>query len=104
MVCNVIDECRCYAYSDVTDPKRYQFCGVRKGPYVSQCPADCCTGGCPGQTPDVNYREPFRIIKRPKFEDNFFNPKIPIFIILVLVTIAFLFYSYDLKIKPQKNV
>ena len=25
MVCNVIEECRCYAYSDVTDPKQVQF-------------------------------------------------------------------------------
>ena len=61
MVCNVIEECRCYAYSDVTDTKKYQFCGVRKGPRVRPCPTDCCHGGCPGDFP----KEPFRIIERP---------------------------------------
>ena len=61
MVCNIIDECRCYAYSDVTDPKQYQFCGVQRGPEVHQCPSDCCVGGCPGDLP----REPYRIVDRP---------------------------------------
>ena len=60
MVCNVIEECRCYAYSDVTDTKKYQFCGVRKGPKVLPCPSDCCVGGCPGDFP----KEPFEIIDR----------------------------------------
>ena len=55
MVCNVIDECRCYAYED--DMK--QFCGVRRGPHVLPCPPDCCAGGCSGKIP-------FRIIPRPK--------------------------------------
>lgn len=55
MVCNVIDECRCYAYDD----DRKQFCGVRRGPYVIPCPPDCCAGGCSGKIP-------FRIIPRPK--------------------------------------
>ena len=61
MVCNVIEECRCYAYDDVKNPKREQFCGVRKGPHIIPCPKDCCAGGCPGKFP----REPFRIVKRP---------------------------------------
>jgi hypothetical protein len=64
MVCNVIEECRCYAYDDVKNPKKEQFCGVRKGPHVIPCPKDCCAGGCPGKIP----KQPFRIIKRP-------NPK-----------------------------
>jgi len=64
MVCNVIEECRCYAYSDVRDPKETQFCGVRKGPNVDPCPADCCHGGCPGDFP----KEPFRIIDRPRLD------------------------------------
>lgn len=55
MVCNVIDECRCYAYED--DKK--QFCGVRRGPHVLPCPKDCCTGGCSGKIP-------FRFIPRPE--------------------------------------
>ena len=61
MVCNVIDECRCYAYDDVKNPKKEQFCGVRRGPNVIPCPSDCCAGGCPGKYPS----QPFRIIKRP---------------------------------------
>jgi len=61
MVCNVIEECRCYAYDDVRNPKKEQFCGVRKGPHVIPCPKDCCAGGCPGKIP----KQPFRIIKRP---------------------------------------
>ena len=39
MVCNVIDECRCYAYDDVKNPKKEQFCGVRRGPNVIPCPS-----------------------------------------------------------------
>jgi hypothetical protein len=54
MVCNVIDECRCYGYS-----MKEQFCGVRRGPNVLPCPKDCCAGGCPT-------KYPFRIIPRPK--------------------------------------
>jgi len=54
MVCNVIDECRCYGYS-----MKEQFCGVRRGPNVLPCPNDCCAGGCPT-------KYPFRIIPRPK--------------------------------------
>ena len=61
MVCNVIEECRCYAYDDVRNPKKEQFCGVRKGPHVIPCPKDCCAGGCPGKIP----KQQFRIIKRP---------------------------------------
>ena len=61
MVCNVIEECRCYSYDDVRNPKKEQFCGVRKGPHVIPCPKDCCAGGCPGKIP----KQPFRIIKRP---------------------------------------
>ena len=61
MVCNVIDECRCYAYDDVKNPKKEQFCGVRRGPDVIPCPSGCCAGGCPGKYPS----QPFRIIKRP---------------------------------------
>ncbi len=62
MVCNVIEECRCYAYDDVRNPKKEQFCGVRKGPHVIPCPKGCCAGGCPGKIP----KQPFKIIKRPR--------------------------------------
>ena len=89
MVCSVIDECRCYAYSDAGDPRKNQFCGARKGPYVSPCPADCCDSGCPGQTPKVEPREPFRVVERPVIEQIFvYNPRSYTF--LLLVTIAFL--------------
>ena len=79
MVCNVIEECRCYAYSDVTDPKQVQFCGVRKGPKVLPCPSGCCSGGCPGDFP----KEPFRIIERPT-TDMVTDMRIPILILLVI--------------------
>ncbi len=61
MICNVIDECRCYAYDDVKNPKKEQFCGVRRGSSVIPCPSGCCAGGCPGK----HSSQPFRIIKRP---------------------------------------
>lgn len=79
MVCNVIEECRCYAYSDVTDPKQVQFCGVRKGPKVLPCPSGCCSGGCPGDFP----KEPFRIIDRPG-QGLVTDYRIPILILLVI--------------------
>lgn len=91
MVCSVIDECRCYAYSDAGDPRKNQFCGARKGPYVSPCPADCCDDGCPGQTPKIEPREPFRVVERPvvvKSKLETYKPKDYVF--LLLVTIAFL--------------
>ena len=79
MVCDVIEDCRCYAYSDVTDPKKYQFCGVRKGPRVRPCPSECCAGGCPGDFP----KEPFRIIDRPG-QGMVTDYRIPILILLTL--------------------
>jgi len=79
MVCDVIEDCRCYAYSDVTDPKKYQFCGVRKGSRVRPCPSDCCAGGCPGDFP----KEPFRIIDRPG-QGMVTDYRIPILILLAL--------------------
>ena len=79
MVCNVIEDCKCYAYSDVTDPKKYQFCGVRKGSGVRPCPSDCCAGGCPGDFP----KEPFRIIDRPD-HGLVTDYKIPILVLLAL--------------------
>jgi hypothetical protein len=86
MVCNVIEDCKCYAYTDVIDAKKYQFCGVRKGPKVLPCPSDCCVGGCPGDFP----KEPFSIIERPAtktFTDNrnLFLLLIILFQILVII-------------------
>ena len=87
MVCNVIEECRCFAYSDVSDPKRVQFCGVRKGPRILPCPTDCCHGGCPGDFP----KEPFRIINRPV--DDTRDPKTQIALILIAISVVFLMYA-----------
>ena len=77
MVCNVIDECRCYAYED--DKK--QFCGVRRGPHVLPCPKDCCAGGCSGKIP-------FRFIprpKRPKRAATFMNMDMKILLFLTII-------------------
>ena len=86
MVCSIIDECRCYAYSDVPDTKRFQFCGVRRGSVVVACPEEeCCDGGCPGNTP----KEPFRILDRP--EHNTTNPKMHTLLVLSIISVYFLF-------------
>ena len=74
MVCSIIDECRCFAYSDVSNPKTQQFCGVRRGPNVIPCPEEeCCAGGCVG--------EPFRIIERPTIAADYSK----LYLILLLV-------------------
>ena len=93
MVCSIIDECRCYAYSDVKDPKKTQFCGVRRGPNVVPCPEEeCCAGGCPGDFP----KEPFRVIERPsnKEEKLFsnYNSRDYAFLILVILTVLYLIF------------
>jgi len=93
MVCSIIDECRCYAYSDVSDPKKTQFCGVRRGPNVVPCPEEeCCAGGCPGDFP----KQPFRIIERPSNKDeNLFsnyNSRDYAFLILVTLTVLYLIF------------
>ena len=90
MVCSVIDECRCFAYSDVSDPRKEQFCGARKGPHIAPCPADCCAGGCPGQTPKIEPREPFRVVERPSVEDSYFKREPVDMTFLMFVTVAFL--------------
>ena len=90
MVCSVIDECRCFAYDDVIDPKRYQFCGVRRGPNVLQCPSDCCAGGCPGQNPKAEPREPFRIIERPVGGESSSDLMMRILIFVILLLISYL--------------
>jgi hypothetical protein len=87
MNCNVIEECRCFAYSDVTDPKQVQFCGVRKGPKVLPCPSGCCSGGCPGDFP----KEPFRIIDRPTYEIR--DSKTQALLILIAISLVILLYA-----------
>jgi len=93
MVCSIIDECRCYAYSDVSDPKKTQFCGVRRGPNVVPCPEEeCCAGGCPGDFP----KQPFRILERPvdKRGRNLLDYNSRDYAFLILVTLAVLYLIF----------
>ena len=89
MVCNVIEECRCYAYKGETE----QFCGVRKGPNVLPCPEDCCAGGCPTN----GSRQPFRFINRPEKGSTLTNRGMRFFILTVITVLVVLLYI-DLKI------
>jgi len=93
MVCNVIDECRCFAYSDVPDPKQTQFCAVRRGPNIVSCPSECCAGGCPGQMTGILPREPFRIIDRPLSTQSDMTVRDATLLILIMITIVFLVYT-----------
>jgi hypothetical protein len=94
MVCSIIDECRCYAYDDVVEPNKSQFCGVRRGPRVIACPeSTCCSGGCPGQIPGLKPREPFRIIERPlPLEGKHFSVEVYVLILLIMFSVVFLTY------------
>jgi len=93
MVCNIIDECRCFAYSDVSDAKRYQFCGVRRGSHVINCPVDCCPGGCPAHGNTIEPREPFRIIERPQMsEQSNFDTKFVLIFLYILSLFTFMLY------------
>lgn len=81
MVCNVIDECRCYAFRG----EQTQFCGVRRGQDVLLCPSECCHGG--GCVNDGS-RPPFRYIDRPKLSTKL--GKVNILIIISIVVILYL--------------
>ena len=94
MICSIIDECKCFAYDDVADPKKSQFCGVRRGPNVVPCPEDeCCSGGCPGEKPGTISREPFRIIERPSSYENY-NLSTEVYILILLIIFSLLFLTY----------
>ena len=95
MVCNVIDECRCFQYKGSSD----QFCGVRRGRNVLPCPEDCCFGGCP----DDGSREPFAIIDNPEktrvstpFQVNLY--------ILTAISILCLLLYIDLKVSRVRKI
>ena len=92
MVCDVIENCRCYAYKG----ELKQFCGVRKGRKVLPCPIDCCSGGCP----DDGSREPFRYINRPTFV-NLDNRGF-IFLLWLIVTAITIYMFRNLKIKQLR--
>ena len=89
MVCNVIEECRCYAYTGEME----QWCGVRKGPNVLPCPSDCCAGGCP----DDGSRQPFRYIDPPVDVPS--TDKRGLFLIWLIVTILTVVIFRNLKIR-----
>lgn len=95
MVCNVIDECRCYAFKG----ERNQFCGVRKGPNVQPCPEDCCFGGCP----DDGSRPPFRYIERPDKSLQFTPFGVNLVILTAITLLLFLLYI-DLKITRVRKI
>ena len=95
MVCNVIEECRCYAYKGVTE----QFCGVRKGPRVLPCPGDCCAGGCP----ENGSRQPFRFIDRPP-KPSMLTPQTAQALILIAITVLIVLLYIDLKISGVRKI
>jgi hypothetical protein len=95
MVCNVIDECRCFAYEGSKD----QFCGVRRGDNVLPCPEDCCFGGCP----DDGSREPFRYIERPK-KVFLLKPQDVNVLLLVSIAVLFVLFYIDLKIMGVRKI
>ena len=95
MICDVIEECRCYAYKGEIK----QFCGVRKGPNVLPCPEDCCFGGCP----EDGSRQPFRFIDRPTKRSRV-TPKVANTLILVAITVLIVLLYIDLKISRVRKV
>lgn len=103
MVCNVIEDCKCYAYSDVFSTKALQFCGTRKGPNIVPCPAECCADGCPGQDRKAEPREPFRIIERPR-KPKIDRSRLASIVMFIALVITFLLYRRDLKNKFQYKV
>lgn len=91
MVCNVIDECRCYQYKD----SYKQFCGVRRSKNVLPCHKSCCAGGCPTD----GSRQPFRIINRVKSNRQIMSTTNTKLIMVILICLLLLLFYMDLKIK-----
>lgn len=100
MVCNVIDECRCYQLRG--NPN--QFCGVRRGERVLRCPEDCCFGGCvsDGSRPPFRYLEVPEIIDTEPLKsldpDEAFSYILRVFICFCLLIII------DLKIRGVRKI
>lgn len=94
MVCNVIENCRCYAYKG----SKEQFCAVRKGPKILSCPADCCAGGCP----DDGSRQPFRYVDRPDY--FMLDRRVSMFLLWLIVTVATIYFFTNLKIKEVRKI
>ena len=95
MVCDVIEECRCFAYKGETK----QFCGVRKGPRVLPCPKDCCAGGCP----EDGSRQPFRFIDRPQ-SSSFVTRQTVFSFILTTITALLVLLYIDLKVTRVRKI
>lgn len=81
--------CRCFAYANVKDPKKEQFCGYKKNSVVIPCDPGCCDGGCPGQCKGVADKPPYEIA-----QNDVDLSKIPLylklaaFLLVVLVIIS----------------
>ena len=95
MVCNVIDECRCYAYAGNSN----QFCGVRRGPNVVPCPEDCCFGGCT----DDGSRPPFKVLLPPDRMSQFTPSNVRV-LILTAITVLFVLLYIDLKVTRVRKI
>ena len=96
MVCNVIENCRCFAYKG--DIK--QFCGVRKGPNILPCSNDCCNGG---GCPENGTTQPYRFIDRPK-QPVKIKPKVVETFILSTIVVLFVLLYIDLKIGRVRKI
>jgi hypothetical protein len=81
---NTCEGCRCYARSDSTRPKEYQFCGKQIGAEIHRCPERCCPGGCPGDHP----KHPYRVVdvKEIRGDDPFPYLKIVLILLVVIST------------------
>lgn len=81
MVCqNIFGDCKCFAYKD---DKHKQFCARRDGLNFIRCSNDCCKGGC---TVDGS-RQPYRLIDRPKMENDNKQFLLYLWLIITLGTI-----------------
>ena len=87
-ICDVIDECRCYADESFGNPRRDQICGKKVRGMIIPCKAGCCPGGCPGQCTNVAPREPFGFGKMSDMRA--FTRTIATLFVLTLLTLIYL--------------
>lgn len=94
MVCDVIEDCKCYAFRG----DKRQFCGVRKGPKVLLCSSDCCHGGCT----DDGSRPPFRYIDREEAPEKLVQMgHVNILALISVVAILYLLYL-NINLKTRR--
>lgn len=80
--------CRCYADVFFGNPKKDQICGTKRGNLIIPAPEGCCPGGCPGQTKDVEPREPYGTGKM--YNIRFFTRLSIVSIVLGLILLIYL--------------